>query len=317
MRVLVVRNDKIGDLVLALPAIAALKKAGHFVGLLASPYAAPLLEKDSRVDLLLTPEAVKAGNFDAALLLWGNWKNAWLALKAGIPLRIGASGRPYALSYSRRLSLRRSEGLRSEADYNLDFVRALGIEAELSAPRLQLAPEDQKAAQAWLDGAGLKNPVMLHPGSRGSAQNWAPERYGELGAELRACYGVELLVTAGPGEAEAALAIAAKLGCKAMTEAMPLRVFAALVAKASLFVSASTGPMHLAAAGGAPTLSLFPPIRAMSPLRWGPLGNRHSVLTPAGLGLAMPALDGMNYVERISVAEAVGAAQFFLKDTRA
>lgn len=313
MRVLVVRNDKIGDLVLALPAIKALKNAGHAVGVLASKYAAPLLEKDGRVDALHTEGDGLPLDYDAALLLWGSWKNAWLIFKSGIKKRIGASGRPYALLYSDRISVRRSEGLKSEADYNLDFVRALGIATELSAPTLQLGPEDHAAAQAWLDKAGLKKPVMLHPGSRGSAQNWAPERYAELGRELKARYGAEILVTAGPGESE----MAAQMGFTAMSEALPLRVFAALVSKAALFVSASTGPMHLAAAGGAPTLSLFPPIRAMTPRRWGPLGNRHAVLSPAGLGDRLPAYEGVNYVERISVAEAVDAAGFLLKDLNA
>jgi ADP-heptose:LPS heptosyltransferase len=317
MRVLVVRNDKIGDLVLALPAIAALKKAGHFVGVWASPYAAPLLEKDPRVGAVATQDTLKAGNYDVALLLWGNWKNAWAVFRSGIKRRMGASGRPYGLLYTHWLEIRRSESLKSEADYNLDFVRALGIDAGLEAPRLELPEEDRAAAKAWLGRAGLKRPVMLHPGSKGSAQNWPAARYAELGRELRARYGCELLVTAGPGEEALAAETAQAAGCPAMTEALPLRVFAALTARAALFVSASTGPMHLAAAGGAPTLSLFPPIQAMSPARWGPLGNAHAVLTPAGLGTRMPAVAGLNYVERISVAEAAAAAQFLLKDTHA
>jgi ADP-heptose:LPS heptosyltransferase len=111
--------------------------------------------------------------------------------------------------------------------------------------------------------------------------------------------------------------LAAELGCRAMDQALPLRVFAALLSQARLFVSASTGPMHLAAATGAPTLSLFPPLLSMSPRRWGPLGNRHAVLSPAGLGERMPSIDGLNYVERITAAEAADAAAFILRDAHA
>lgn len=317
MRVLVVRNDKIGDLVLALPAIEALKKAGHFVGVLASPYAAPLIKNDPRMDALVTPESMAAYKFDAALLLFGNWRNAWMVFKSGIPRRVGASGRPYAVLYSDSISVRRSEGLKSEADYNLDFVRALGYQAEPSAPRLQLAESAHQAAEAWLAAKDLKNPVMLHPGSRGSAQNWDIKRYAELGHELRRRYEIQLLVTGGPDEEGLAWELAKDLDCPYMVGELPLDAFAALVARARLFVSASTGPMHLAAAGGAPTLSLFPPIRAMSPRRWGPQGNRHAVLTPAGLGLNIEPYEGVNFVDRISAGEAAAAAQFILKDANA
>ena len=315
MRVLVVRNDKIGDLVLALPAIAALKQAGHHVGVWASLYAAPLLEHDDRVDEILIDGPGK--DYDAALLLWGNWKNAWAIRRAGIKQRMGASGRPFSLLLNELLPIRRSEGLKSEADYNLDFVRALGIQAELSPPRLQLAESDVTVARRWLESTGLKKPVMLHPGSRGSAQNWPAERYAEFGRELRSRFGAELFVSCGPGEAEMAERVAKELGCPWLTARLPLAAFAALTGEASLFVSASTGPMHLAAAMSTPTLSFFPPIQAMSPRRWGPLGNRHAVLTPAGLGLKAPAIEGVNYVERITVAEAADAAGYLLKDAHA
>ncbi len=306
MRVLVVRNDKIGDLVLALPLVAALKRAGHAVGVLASPYAAPLLEKDPRVDRLLrTGDSLKG--FDAALVLWGNWRNAAACWLAGIPRRYGISARPFSFLFSARLALRRSGAERHESDYNLDFGRALGLEARIEAPSLKLGRQDQAAASAALKRLGLKKPVILHPGSRGSAQNWEPGRYSELGRALARRFKAPLLVTAGPGEEGMAAQAARACGAR-VAGALPLRAFAALCGMARLFVSASTGPMHLAAAGGAPTLSLFPPLRAMSPRRWGPRGNRHAVLLPEGLGTRISD-KGENFVERISVKQALDAAE--------
>lgn len=306
-RVLVVRNDKIGDLVLALPLVAALKKAGCFTGVLASPYAAPLLKGDARVDALLTGDASLQG-FDAALVLWGTWKNALNCAAARIPQRLGISARPFSFLFNRRLDLRRSDATRHESEYNLEFARALGINASWEAPSLRLKPGDRKPAAQALKSLKLKSPVMLHPGSRGSAQNWAPARYAEFGRELIRRFKAELLVTAGPGEEALAGSVAKACGAKALPAPLPLRSFAALCGMARLFVSASTGPMHLAAAGGAATLSLFPPIRPMSPLRWGPRGNRHAVLLPAGLGVRAP-LGGENYVERIGMQEALNAAE--------
>lgn len=301
MRVLVVRNDKIGDLVLALPLIAALKRAGCFVGVWASDYARPLLEEDKRVDSL-----DEDAGYDAALLLWANWVNAWRIFRLGIARRIGAGARPFSFLFNARVALRRSQGLKHESEYNLDLAAPLNLKLEAQAPRLNLGKAALAQAGAELKRLKLKRPLMLHPGSRGSAQNWEGARYAVLGRALKKKFKGGLLVCAGPGEEKEASALAKACGAK-LHRPLPLAAFAALCGQASLFVSASTGPMHLAAAGGAPTLSLFPPIRAMSPLRWGPRGNRHAVLTPRGLGLNAP-VTGENYVNRISVEEAVEAA---------
>ncbi|MGH7442656.1 MAG: glycosyltransferase family 9 protein, partial [bacterium] len=79
------------------------------------------------------------------------------------------------------------------------------------------------------------------------------------------------------------------------------------------FAAGSTGPLHLAAAQETPVLGLYPPLRAMSALRWGPLGSRRAVLSPAGLGFRVPPWRGLNYLERISVDEAVSACGFLLR----
>ena len=97
MRVLVVRNDKLGDLVLALPLVQRLKDAGHKVGVLVSAYTAPLLKNDSRLWAVVEdgPGVIgrlKALHFDAALVLWASPRNAWTVLRAGIGLRVGTRG---------------------------------------------------------------------------------------------------------------------------------------------------------------------------------------------------------------------------------
>lgn len=322
-RILVVRDDKIGDLVLALPLLAALKRAGAFVGVLTSPYAKPLLAVDPRVDALLENDGssdplprLRALRFDTSLHLWARWPTAWLAWRAGIATRLGPSFRPFSLLFNQRLSLRRGQGLEHESEYNLRYAEALGIARRTDEPRLALAPKDEQLAKAWLAAHAAKlgpkrGPlIVLHPGSRGSAQNWAPTRYARLAEALRKRHKARLLISGGPGDEDAVASCGLGLSGPAalMSKPLPLRAFAALLGQAKLFVSASTGPMHLAAAVGTPTLSLFPPLRAMSPLRWGPRGNRHAVLLPQGLGFRAPAKPGRDYVSAISVEQALQAA---------
>jgi ADP-heptose:LPS heptosyltransferase len=325
-RILILRNDRLGDLVLALPVVRALRRDSPqaFIGLLASAYAAPLLQKDPGLDLVIAdgPEALKnirSCAFDSCLVLWANWNNAWLAFRASIPQRVGPSARPFSLLFTHRVDVRRSEGLRSEAFYNQEFLAPLAVPPVEQAPGLVLAWEVYSQARAWLKKKGLAKKsgplVMLHPGSGGSAWNWKPERYGQLGRDLMKRHKARILVTGSPRERPLMEKVRSSLAPRStlLKDPLPLRVFAALLSQADLFVSGSTGPMHLAAATGAPTLSFFPPLRSMSPLRWGPLGNTHAVLTPAGLGIAAtgafaPGTGFEDCMDRISVAEAAGAA---------
>ncbi|MGH7442311.1 MAG: glycosyltransferase family 9 protein, partial [bacterium] len=210
-RVLVLRHDHIGDLVMALPLLDALKASGAFVGLLAAKATVPLLRQDPRVDLLLTDGPEVLGNlrrsaFDTALVLWASRRNAWLVRRSGIPERLGPSWRPYSGLFTRRLSLRRGQGWTREGELNLEFGRALGCPADFSPPpRLFLPASARVQAKAWLkkNGPPGSGPlVLLHPGSGGSAQPWPAERFAALGLELKHRYGARLLVTGGPQDHE-------------------------------------------------------------------------------------------------------------------
>ncbi len=325
-RVLVMRHDRLGDLVLALPLVEALWRQGARVGLLVSASAEPLLKGDRRLERLIIDgpdalERIREARFDDALVLWANARNALLALRAGVPRRWGPSWRPYSALFNRRLPLRRGRGWTRESEWNLEYGRALGCPAaESPPPRVHPGPEAESEAAAWLRARGPKGPgplVLLHPGSGGSAQPWPAERFGALGLELARRHKARLVVTAGPADADAARTCLAAAGERATPCAgLSLPGFAALLARADLFAAGSTGPLHLAAAQGTPVLGLYPPLRAMSALRWGPLGSRRAVLSPAGLGFRMPARPGVNYLERVSVGEAAAACGFLLRRRR-
>lgn len=320
-RILVVRDDRIGDLVLALPLIEALKSAGAFVGVWASVYAAPLLAGDARVDVLLTDERgvpdLRKPRFDMALCLFARWDSAWALWRAGIPQRYGPSARPFSALFTRRLSLRRGQGWTHESDLNLAYAKALGLEGPFAEPGLQVPSEARREARAWLRKHGPAGPgplLLLHPGSKGSAQDWPIDRYAALGSALRQRYGARLLITGGPGDEPGVEACRRAIpGAKACCAQLALPAFAALLGEAALFVAGSTGPLHLAAAQGVPVLGFYPARRAMSPLRWGPRGSCRAVLSPAGLGFRIRPKPGRNEVARISVDEALAATAFLLR----
>lgn len=301
-RVLVFRNDRIGDLVLALPLIQALKQAGAYVGVLASPYASPLLEGDPRVDSLLLDgpgalKKIKAGRYDSGVLLWANWRNALLAWRGGLGLRIGPTARPFSWLQNASLPIRRSKAEKSEAEYNLDHLAPLGLAPALERAPLYLDPQGLREAKAWLKARGLAKGsgplIALHPGTGGSSLRWPLDAFAALGESLRRELGARLIISGGPGDGDLVRGLARSLRpVAALDPPLGLKAYAALLGQLDVFVSAATGPMHMAGAAGAATVSFFPPVRPMAASRWHPLSEPRAVLSPLGLGTPCPRCRG-------------------------
>jgi ADP-heptose:LPS heptosyltransferase len=131
-------------------------------------------------------------------------------------------------------------------------------------------------------GLGTERFIVIHPGNAGSALNWSPAQYGELGRRLAAA-GVRVVITG--SEAEVALtahvSASAGPGTVDLGGKLTLVQLAALLKRCALYVGSSTGPTHLAAAVGAPVVALYSPLRSNAPDRWAPIGERVTVLQPA------------------------------------
>jgi ADP-heptose:LPS heptosyltransferase len=181
-------------------------------------------------------------------------------------------------------------------EYNLDLARALGMTVEAGKIEFPLAKADKLFARDLLKERGITQRlryVAVHPGHKGSALNWKPERYAEVIGRLAQRPGLRVVVTGGPDETALISKVTVHLG-HLTTEQKPvlligectLKQLAAVYAGAACFLSGSTGTLHLAAAVGTPTVSLFCPIPETTPVRWGPWGNPSTVLMPQNLECA-------------------------------
>jgi heptosyltransferase III len=208
---------------------------------------------------------------------------------AGIRTRIGVGTKLYeALTFMRTVSRNKYVPLRHEADYCLDLGRAIGVRSTDLTTEVFLTEAERQAAASRLRGAGLHGTtsvlVGLHPGSGKSAPNWRIDRYVELaGMILERHPSARIVVTGSEAEKEFSRALAGLPSARVidMVGTLTLRELMAVISLFSLFVSASTGPMHIAAGLGVPTVSLFCPLTACSPRLWGPQGNRSEVLLPS------------------------------------
>lgn len=270
--VLVLRALKLGDLLVAVPALRAVRRAfpGHRITYAAPGWLAPVVELVGGIGLLETagldePIARSRGEVDVAVNLHGNGEQSRARIDAlwarrVVAHRVGGSPGP------------EWEQAVHERDRWCRLLEWHGIQAD---PRdLLLEPP---ARPTELPGAAI-----VHPGAAHGSRHWPLERFAQVARRLERA-GHTVVVTGSAGERERALAVAEAAGLGAGSVAagqLGLDRFAALVAAARCVVSADTGAAHLASAYGIPSAVLFGPA---TPEAWGPPPGPHRILTHPGV----------------------------------
>jgi heptosyltransferase-2 len=307
-RILIIRTDRIGDAVLATPLVRAVRASfpNAFVAVMTRPYASAVFAGNPRLDEIITDDPygrdrgtrgmlrqarrLRTYRFDTALLLLPTSRLAWMLFLAGIPRRIGVGSKIYErLTFMRTVSREGYVPLRHEADYCLDLGRAVGVVDRGLATEIFLGEEEKLAGLRLLEdagsapGSGGARLVGIHPGSGRSSPNWRPERYADLAGKLLERGHFRIVLTGSAGEAEYSKLFEGFPPGRVvdLVGKLELRELFAVIHHLDVLVSASTGPMHAAAALGVPTVSLFCPLPACSPELWGPRGNRSITILPA------------------------------------
>ena len=294
MKVLITRTDRLGDVVLSLPAIAWLKarRPAWELHALVAPAAVPLVENDPALARVWTwPDdaARLAGErYDAALLLVYDRRLAWRLRALGVSRRVGPWSRPSSwLLLDRGLRQRRSRGDRHERDYGVELAAALAGERDpggLPLPRLAREASQRARGAAFRAAAapGATVVAFVHPGSGGSALGWPAARFGAVAGELARRDGWRVFFTGGEGD-RAAVAAAAAVAGAAVTSLVgrfDLRELLGVLSGGDLLIAPSTGPLHLAAALGLAAVGIMSPVPVQSAARWGPLGPRARAVSP-------------------------------------
>jgi ADP-heptose:LPS heptosyltransferase len=239
--------------------------------------------EDNPVSLWSTLMSIRSRDFDAAIIPYPRFRPTLILFLAGIPLRVGSGYRWYSFLFNRRVYEHRKDARRHEVEYNLNLLRTLGITADREPEfEFTILPGAQEVADAVLARNGVHasdKVAILHPGSGGSAREWPAEKFSMLGNELKQKLGLKVVVTGGKGEESLVNKVVNGItgaGCAVVGE-LTLMELGALIRRAKVFVSNSTGPMHIAAAVGTPVVAFFPPILQCSPVRWGPYTQRKKI----------------------------------------
>jgi len=282
-RLLVLRTDRLGDMALTTPALADLR--AHFrkaeITVLAPPAPLELLRHHPAVDRLVAltgrrlPEEM-AGRFDLVVDFTPDEDllGALLARATRAPLRAGfrAAGRQAFFS----LPGRRAEARRHIVEMNRDLLETLDVPARAARPELNVTPEERGLAQSRLSALGAAAPrVAIHPGGHYPSQRWSPEDFAVVIERLTERTGAACVVIAGPQERGLAARIAAATPDALVIGALDVRELMGLLSVCDLFVGNNSGPLHVAAALGVPTVSVMGP---SDPLRFSPRGPADRVV---------------------------------------
>ncbi|WP_341394479.1 glycosyltransferase family 9 protein [Arthrobacter sp. G119Y2] len=266
---LALRALKLGDLLVAVPALRALRRAfpDHFIFYAAQEWLLPVVKLVGSVDALLplhgldVPIPLEPGRIDVAVNLHGSGPESTGRLEALMPRRLLGHAAPGLPGPGWR------DGVH-ERERWADLMTWHGVPAD-PLDYLLLPPASPSPAP----GA-----AVIHVGAAYGSRLWPVERFAAVAAELHRA-GHEVLFTGSGGERPRALAVAELAGLPAAAVAagqLGLDEFAAAVAGASLVVSADTGAAHLASAYARPSVVIFGPAPVAE---WGPPEGPHITLT--------------------------------------
>jgi ADP-heptose:LPS heptosyltransferase len=305
-RVLAVRLDNLGDVLVTTPAIHAMRESlpDAAITLLASPvgaqagrlnpdladvvvYNAPWMDPWSRLPLDPAREMqaiaqLRAGRYDAAVIFSSFRQSplpaAYLCYLAGIPLRLAASiDGPGSLLTTRH---RHPERMMHEVERGLDLVAAVGMRTRDDRLVLRV-PHGARDEIAGLV-AGQRPLIVVHPGCSMPARTYPWQQYVEVVDLLVRDLGARVVLTGGNDERPLVDAILDSIDPWNRTQVtaaaglLAFPAFCALVETADAVVTNNTGPMHMAAALGTPVVALF--ALTNPPEQWGPWKVSHRML---------------------------------------
>ncbi len=295
-RIVVTRTDALGDVILTTPVYRALKDvfAGSYLSVVCREYTEPILRNNPYIDECITVEeerstqlpeltaCLRAGAFDVAIVLFPSRFIATALRDAHIPIRVGSARRFHSWKFTHRVNHSRKRNDKSEAQYNLDMLCVLGVTTTDCTPEVYVPEQEINTARQILADNGVSSGfVVLHPGSGGSALDWPLSQFVRLADELRK-RGAPVVFTGNkheaPGIELAMRTMTAR--CVSLAGKTSLLELAGVLKLADAVVANSTGPLHLAAAVGTPTVGLFPRNASMSPVRWAPPVKNTVTLQP-------------------------------------
>lgn len=293
------RTDRIGDVVLTTPAIRAVRQnfPESYLAMMVQPYTAAVIKNNPHLNEVIIYDkrgkhktlwgslkfarALKAKKFDLAFIFHPTNRVNIITFLARIPERIGYN-RKCGFLLTRKIPDNKYKGEKHEIEYNFEVLATRGIFPTDKKVEMFLSLDEENFATKFLNDSRINRDlplVAIQPGASCPSKRWPIERFAEVGKKLMERIPINFVIIGSQEEAPLLRNLQELLPPKAiLAQGFSLGNLAAILKYARLFISNDTGPVHIAAALGTPSLVIFGRNQpGLSPRRWQPWGNQHII----------------------------------------
>lgn len=331
---LIAAGGGLGDALIASLCVAALRERYAQVDAVVLPGHVDAFNRGAGVDELFSAmepprelgRKLRAKRYAAAVVTWATPQTAGLALASGARRRVGQARRLYSRLFTDRVVVRSERGDTTShwSEILLDYPRALGCETALPWPRFAIAGVEEAEAERLLRALHVDGDYLLvHPTCAATPHRprWPLQAWREIVLRTQRLYGIPVVLTGARSDRPIAAELALATGARSAAGRTSVGGFAALARRSRGFIVMHSGPMHVAAAIGAPTVGVFP-LRVDFPDRWRPLGPRVAVVRnafpcPPGPHHRMETCQTFECIARLDVDAAMRALADVLERPRA
>ena len=300
--ILVMRLDRIGDMVTTTPIFRALKEKwpGVQVTVLANPVNKNVIINNPFIDCILVYDrenkhksfnsrltffrSIRERGFDLVIDPYLDYelKTSFIARFIGNRFRLGFEFAGKGIFYNIRYHPNYFPVITEKKhmiDYHLDLLTCLGIETKKRQPEIFLSSDEKENASKLLkkNGVNLKNRFIgIHPGAHHESKRWPIEKFAAISDYLIANNGKKVILFAGKEEKQLLSEFKGyAVKTPIILEDLSLREFMSVLGYCKLFLCNNSGPLNIAAALNIPTVSTMGPT---IPFLWRPYGKDHIVL---------------------------------------
>ncbi|MBM3253368.1 MAG: lipopolysaccharide heptosyltransferase II [Candidatus Omnitrophica bacterium] len=336
-KILVIRTDRIGDVVLSTPIIRVLREnfKDSFIAMMVSPKTKDLVSENPYLDEVITYDKdnihkniwssikfafyLKRKKIDIVLILHPTNRVNIITFLAGIPMRVGFD-RKCGFLLTHKIPDEKYLGIKHEMEYNLDVLRRIGIEVDENFKTLFVPirkENEAKIEKFFMTNKINKSDILIgiHPGASCPSKRWMTERFAKLADILIRDFNAKIVIVTGKSDIEIGRAVANLMQNRPIVAlgTLSLGELVCLIKHLRIFISNDSGPVHIASSVGTPVISIFGRNqKGLSPNRWRPLG-KEDIYIHKEVGcqtcLAHNCNIGFKCLKEISVSEVLDAVK--------
>ncbi|MDP1853334.1 MAG: glycosyltransferase family 9 protein [Candidatus Omnitrophota bacterium] len=301
-RILIVRTDRIGDVVLSTPVVKVLRDNFNnaYIAMMVSPATKELVIGNPYLDEVIVYDkdkehkgalssfkfarSLRKKKFDLAIILHSTNRVNMIAYLAGIKERIGYSRR-LGFLLTKNIPYVKYKGEKHEIEYNLDLLRFLNIKVDNTHLFIPKDEWSEKWADDIFKSYGINDPkekiIAFHPSASCASRMWPIERFAEVAQGLIKKYNARIIIVSGLHDIALSEKLESLISCPVINLGgkTTLTQLASILRRSTLMISNDSGPVHIAVGCNLPVVVLFGRSQVgLSPARWGPIGASDIVL---------------------------------------